>query len=471
MILCFLLSLALAAVSFAQEPADSLQRVSREAPAEAQAPGEQTAEQLWNKANTAYINGDFHAAADTYEELLSRGVSSMKLYYNLGNAYFKDDRIGKAILYYNRALRLAPGNDDIRYNLSVAEARTKDNIEDIPEFFFVTWMRDIRHMMGCTAWSLLSLALLACMLGLFLVYLLAQRISLRKAGFYGTVVAALLFMLTTWFAVGERREMLDDTSAVVMTASTAVKSSPDKSSTDLFVLHEGTVVTITDRLDGWCEVVIADGKKGWVEGRKIEIIRMSRLLQDVVGELSKLPGIGRRTALRLAIHILRMERESVAEMTESIDRFRNEVKYCTQCNNLSDEDVCPICADDERDHTTICVVEQVADVLSVENTRQYKGLYHVLGGVISPMQGISPSDLKIDLLTERIARGGVKEVILAISTSVEGETTLFYLMNRLRQFPELKVTSIARGIGFGDELEYVDELTITHALLNRREVE
>ena len=198
---------------------------------------------------------------------------------------------------------------------------------------------------------------------------------------------------------------------------------------------------------------------------------MSRLLQDVVGELSKLPGIGRRTALRLAIHILRMERESVAEMTESIDRFRNEVKYCTQCNNLSDKDVCPICADDERDHTTICVVEQVADVLSVENTRQYKGLYHVLGGVISPMQGISPSDLKIDLLTERIARGGVKEVILAISTSVEGETTLFYLMNRLRQFPELKVTSIARGIGFGDELEYVDELTITHALLNRREVE
>lgn len=198
---------------------------------------------------------------------------------------------------------------------------------------------------------------------------------------------------------------------------------------------------------------------------------MSRLLQDVVGELSKLPGIGRRTALRLAIHILRMERESVAEMTESIDRFRNEVKYCTQCNNLSDEDVCPICADDERDHTTICIVEQVADVLSVENTRQYKGLYHVLGGVISPMQGISPSDLKIDLLTERIARGGVKEVILAISTSVEGETTLFYLMNRLRQFPELKVTSIARGIGFGDELEYVDELTITHALLNRREVE
>ncbi|WP_295935873.1 recombination mediator RecR [uncultured Alistipes sp.] len=198
---------------------------------------------------------------------------------------------------------------------------------------------------------------------------------------------------------------------------------------------------------------------------------MSRLLQDVVGELSKLPSIGRRTALRLAIHILRMERESVAGMTESIDRFRNEIKYCAHCNNLSDEEICPVCADQERDHATICVVEQVADVLSIENTRQYKGVYHVLGGVISPMQGISPSDLKIDLLTERIAHGGVREVILAISTSVEGETTLFYLMNRLRHFPGLKITSIARGIGFGDELEYVDELTITHALLNRREIE
>ena len=198
---------------------------------------------------------------------------------------------------------------------------------------------------------------------------------------------------------------------------------------------------------------------------------MSKLLQDVVGELSKLPGVGRRTALRLAIHLLRMDRESVAAMTESIDRFRNEVKYCTRCNNLSDEEVCPICADPERDHTTICIVEQVADVLSIENTHQYRGLYHVLGGVISPMQGISPSDLKIDLLCDRIAAGGVKEVILAISTSVEGETTLFYLMNRLRHYPGLKITSIARGIGFGDELEYVDELTITHALRNRREIE
>ncbi|MFR2524172.1 recombination mediator RecR [uncultured Alistipes sp.] len=198
---------------------------------------------------------------------------------------------------------------------------------------------------------------------------------------------------------------------------------------------------------------------------------MSRLLQDVVGELSKLPGIGRRTALRLAIHLLRMEPDSVADMTRSIDDFRQKIRYCRVCNNLSDEEVCPICADRERDRSTICVVEQVADVLSIENTRQYRGLYHVLGGVISPMQGIAPSDLKIDLLTERIAQGGVREVILAISTSVEGETTLFYLMNRLRGYEGLKITSIARGIGFGDELEYVDELTITHALMNRREIE
>jgi len=198
---------------------------------------------------------------------------------------------------------------------------------------------------------------------------------------------------------------------------------------------------------------------------------MSQLLHDVVRELSKLPGIGRRTAMRLAIHMLRMEPDSVRDMTHSIDRFRHEIKYCTYCNNLSDDTICPICKNDERDHSTICVVEQVADLLSIENTRQYRGLYHVLGGVISPMQGISPSDLKIDLLINRVAQQEVKEVILAIPTSIEGETTLFYLMNRLRQFPDLKITAIARGIGFGDELEYVDELTITHALLNRRELE
>lgn len=198
---------------------------------------------------------------------------------------------------------------------------------------------------------------------------------------------------------------------------------------------------------------------------------MSKLLQDAVSEFSKLPGIGRRTALRLAMHLLKMDADAVDRMAESIARFRREVRHCVKCNNLSDTDICPICANPERDHGTICVVEQVGDLMSVENTRQYRGLYHVLGGVISPMQGIGPSDLKIDMLIDKVAAGGVKEVILAISTSVEGETTLFYIMNRLKPYPDVKVTTIARGIGFGDELEYVDELTITHALLNRREVE
>ena len=197
---------------------------------------------------------------------------------------------------------------------------------------------------------------------------------------------------------------------------------------------------------------------------------MSRLLQEAVSEFAKLPGIGRRTALRLAMHLLKMETSSVEQMTDSIARFRRDIRYCELCNNLSDTDRCPICNNPERDRSTICVVEQVGDLMSIENTRQYRGLYHVLGGVISPMQGIGPSDLKIDLLLDKVASGSIKEVILAISTSVEGETTLFYIMNRLKQYPEVKVSTIARGIGFGDELEYVDELTITHALLNRREV-
>lgn len=197
---------------------------------------------------------------------------------------------------------------------------------------------------------------------------------------------------------------------------------------------------------------------------------MSKLLDDVVGELAKLPGVCRRTALRLSMHLLRMEREQVGDMAGAMTRFRNEIRYCVRCNNLSDEELCPICANPARDRSTVCVVEQVGDVMSIENSRQYNGLYHVLGGVISPMQGIAPSDLKIDLLLENIARGGIREVILAVSTTVEGETTLFYLLNKLKQFPDLKVTTIARGIGFGDEIEYADELTIAHALHNRREV-
>ena len=197
---------------------------------------------------------------------------------------------------------------------------------------------------------------------------------------------------------------------------------------------------------------------------------MSRLLDNVCSELQRLPGIGRRTAMRLAMHILKMDAEVVDSMAESISRFRHDIRHCVSCNNLSDDALCPICSDPRRDRSTICVVEQVGDLLSIENTGQYHGQYQVLGGVISPMQGIGPSDLKIDLLCDKLLTGEIKEVIIAISTSVEGETTLFYLLNRLKAFPDVKVTTIARGIGFGDELEYVDELTITHALLNRREL-
>ena len=198
---------------------------------------------------------------------------------------------------------------------------------------------------------------------------------------------------------------------------------------------------------------------------------MSQLLENVVSELNRLPGVGRRTALRLAMHILKMDKVDVAAMTESIDSFRNNVCHCARCGNISDTEICEICSDAKRDSSTVCVVEQVSDLLSIEKTRQYRGLYSVLGGVISPMQGIGPSDLRIDLLLDRIAMGNVREVILAISASVEGETTLFYLMNCLKAFSHIKVTTIARGIGFGDELEYVDEHTITQALINRREVD
>ena len=193
---------------------------------------------------------------------------------------------------------------------------------------------------------------------------------------------------------------------------------------------------------------------------------MSKLLDRAVEELAKLPGIGERTALRLALHLLRQPAEQVSALSESIDRFRREVKYRKKCNNLSDTDICPICADSSRDKSIICVVEQVKDVLSIEHTGQYKGVYHVLGGVISPMQGIAPSDLKIDLLLENISQGGVQEVILALNTSIEGETTSYYLARKLKDL-NVKVSTIARGIGFGDELDYADEITLVHAIHNR----
>lgn len=233
---------------------------------------EATPERLWDAASTAYINGDYNGAAKAYEQLVARGLSSSKLYYNLANAYFKEEQLSRAILFYRRSLRLDPGNADARYNLSVAEARTKDKIERIPEFFLTEWFRNIRRTMGCTAWSILSLVSLACGLGLALLYLLAQRLTWRKIGFYGAVAAAAIFVLTTGFAMGERHSMLDRSEAVVMSSSAAVKSAPDRSATDLFILHEGTSVRITDELDKWYEVTIADGKKGWVERSKIETI-------------------------------------------------------------------------------------------------------------------------------------------------------------------------------------------------------
>lgn len=268
-LLLVLLAGALPAMLRAQEiPADS----TASAPTQEEASLPLPDDKLWDKANTAYVNGDYRAAAERYAELLDRGLSSAKLYYNLGNACFKLERTGKAILCYRRALRLAPGNEDIRHNLSVAEARTRDDIEAVPEFFLSAWMRTVRRTMGCTAWTILSLAALAGALALSLFWLLSQRLSRRKTGFYGMLACTVLFIAATWFAAGERRELLDESQAVVMSSSAAVKSSPDRSSTDLFILHEGTVVRIGNRLDNWCEITIADGKKGWIDASKIEII-------------------------------------------------------------------------------------------------------------------------------------------------------------------------------------------------------
>ncbi len=235
-------------------------------------PEEESPEKLWDAAATAYLNGNYHKAVVIYKRLADRNLSSYKLYYNLGNAYFKEDEIAKAILYYHRALKLAPGEEDIRYNLSVAETKVKDTIEKIPEFFLSQWFTALRRTMSCTAWTIFSLVALIVALSLCLMYLLARRMTLRKVGFYGTLLSVVVFIFTTWFALGERRSMLDRSDAVVMTSSLAVKSSPDRSSTDLFVLHAGTTLKIRHKLDGWCEINIADGKKGWVEEHKIEVI-------------------------------------------------------------------------------------------------------------------------------------------------------------------------------------------------------
>ena len=192
----------------------------------------------------------------------------------------------------------------------------------------------------------------------------------------------------------------------------------------------------------------------------------SKLLESAVTEFAKLPGIGRKTALRLVLHLLRQDTEDVEHFAEAVTRMKNEVKYCCTCHNISDTDICPICADPRRDATTVCVVENIQDVMAVENTQQFNGLYHVLGGIISPMDGIGPSDIEIDSLVSRVAEGGVKEVILALSSTMEGDTTNFYIYRKLAPY-DVKVSIIARGISVGDELEYTDEVTLGRSILNR----
>ncbi|MEG1546246.1 MAG: recombination mediator RecR [Bacteroides sp.] len=192
----------------------------------------------------------------------------------------------------------------------------------------------------------------------------------------------------------------------------------------------------------------------------------SALLEKAVGEFAKLPGIGRKTAMRLVLHLLRQETSTVEAFGNAMITLKHEVKYCKVCHNISDTDVCQICANPSRDSSVICVVENIRDVMAVESTQQFKGLYHVLGGVISPMDGIGPSDLQIESLVRRVREEGVKEIILALSSTMEGDTTNFYIFRKLGN-ADVKLSVIARGISIGDELEYTDEVTLGRSIVNR----
>ncbi len=193
----------------------------------------------------------------------------------------------------------------------------------------------------------------------------------------------------------------------------------------------------------------------------------SVLLEKAVGEFSKLPGIGRKTALRLVLHVLRQPVGEAEAFADAVLHVRKDIKYCSVCHNISDDDVCPICADARRDRSTICVVENVQDVMAIENTQQYNGLYHVLGGVISPMDGVGPGDLQIESLVQRVKdNDDVKEIILALSSTMEGDTTNFYIHRQLAPH-HVKVTMIARGISVGNDLEYTDEVTLGRSIVNR----
>ncbi len=231
-----------------------------------------TSAERWEAGNKAYIEGNYDKAIEEYSAILEGGEYSMKLYYNLANAYFKKESIGKSILYYNKALRIAPSEEDVRHNLAIAEAQTKDRIAVIPEFFLNRWLRTLRNSMSCTAWSVLSLVAFGLLLACALLFLLASRLPWRKSGFYGALCAFVLFVAMTSFAVSARNDMLLHEEAIVMGSAISVKSSPDRSATDLFVLHEGTKVKVLSEVDEWCEVVIADGKKGWTLESNIEEI-------------------------------------------------------------------------------------------------------------------------------------------------------------------------------------------------------
>lgn len=189
-------------------------------------------------------------------------------------------------------------------------------------------------------------------------------------------------------------------------------------------------------------------------------------MERAVESFSQLPGVGRKTALRFVLHLLRQPLEDVDSFTDAVTRVRHDVKYCKVCHNISDTDICSICSDPRRDGSVVCVVENIQDVMAIENTQQYHGLYHVLGGIISPMDGIGPHDLSIDSLVERIDEGGVKEVILALASTMEGDTTNFYISRKLKD-KDVKLSIIARGISVGDELEYTDEVTLGRSILNR----
>ncbi|MFP4487919.1 MAG: recombination mediator RecR [Bacteroidales bacterium] len=192
----------------------------------------------------------------------------------------------------------------------------------------------------------------------------------------------------------------------------------------------------------------------------------SKLLENAVNEFASLPGIGKKTAFRLVMHLLRQNESDVERFGESLIKLKKEIKYCRICFNISDNDICDICSDRSRDHTIICIVENIRDVIAIENTGQYRGLYHVLGGIISPMDGIGPSDLNIDQLEEKVKEGGIDEIIFALSTTMEGDTTNYYIFRRLIPY-NIKVSSLSRGVAIGDELEYTDEITLGRSIINR----